>query len=375
MKKTLLLLTMLIPAALWAQDGSVTIKGQLNNVKGAKKIYLLHRDHGGLVIDSATVTDNQYVIKAKVSELTQAVLLLNTSNGRALKSEGDAAPLFIEPASFSITHKDSLANFTTTGSVLNDEAKKLKTAEQPFNQKGATLNAAYRAAQASGDTAKLKQLDAEGDKLEADLKEQVYGPYVKGNPNSPLAIYALNLYAGFADIDVAKVEPLYNSLPATAQNSKGGKDFKQRLDAVKKTAIGSEALDFTQADTLGKPVSLSSFRGHYVLVDFWASWCGPCRRENPNVVKAFNKFKDKGFHIIGVSLDQPGAQKSWLDAIHKDGLVWTHVSDLQYWNNAVAKSYGINSIPANFLIDPSGKIIAKSLRGEDLESKLAEVYK
>ena len=123
----------------------------------------------------------------------------------------------------------------------------------------------------------------------------------------------------------------------------------------------------------GKNVSLSSFKGKYVLVDFWASWCRPCRAENPNVVNAYNQYKNKNFTVLGVSLDQ--AKPNWLQAIQADNLTWTHVSDLQFWNNAVAQLYHIQSIPANMLIDPTGKIIARDLRGEDLNRKLSELLK
>ncbi len=143
---------------------------------------------------------------------------------------------------------------------------------------------------------------------------------------------------------------------------------------AKKTGIGATALEFTQNDTLDIPVSLSSFRGKYVLLDFWASWCGPCRAENPNLVKSFNHYKDKGFNVLSVSLDKPGNKDLWMKAIHDDKLTWTHVSDLAFWNNAVAKMYGINSVPSNFLIDPQGKIVGRNLRGEELNKKLAEIW-
>lgn len=136
--------------------------------------------------------------------------------------------------------------------------------------------------------------------------------------------------------------------------------------------VGSEAPDFTQNTPEGKPLSLSSLRGKVVLIDFWASWCRPCRMENPNVVKVYDKYHNKGFEILGVSLDRD--RDAWLQAIEHDGLPWKHVSDLQFWNNAVAQQYGISSIPHTILLDREGKVLAKNLRGKALEDKLAEVF-
>jgi peroxiredoxin len=139
-------------------------------------------------------------------------------------------------------------------------------------------------------------------------------------------------------------------------------------------AVGSSVPDIKLHDVNGKAVNLSSLKGKVVVLDFWASWCGPCRRENPNVVAAYNKFNSKGFSILSVSLDQPGAKDKWMKAIHDDKLTWTHVSDLKFWDNAVAKQYGIQAIPQNLLIDPTGKIIGKDLRGEDLDKKLEGIF-
>jgi peroxiredoxin len=194
--------------------------------------------------------------------------------------------------------------------------------------------------------------------------------FVASHNDSPVAPFVV-MVTSEMDQDVASLERRYTKFNKNVQNGFYGKIVKQQIDNSKKGAIGTEAIDFTQADVDGKNVSLSSFRGKYVLVDFWASWCRPCREENPNVVRAFNKYKDKNFTVLGVSLDQSRAP--WLKAIKNDNLVWTQVSDLKGWGNEAAAKYNIQSIPQNFLIDPSGKIIARNLRGQDLVSKLDEI--
>ena len=180
---------------------------------------------------------------------------------------------------------------------------------------------------------------------------------------------------GFAyGADYVDIAPLFNGLSPAIKASESGKQFAERLPKIKAVALGAIAPEFAEADTAGKMVSLSSFRGKYVLIDFWASWCGPCRQENPNVVKAFNHYKGQKFTIVGVSLDRPGAKDKWLKAIHKDGLAWTQLSDLKFWDSKAAGLYAVRGIPQNFLLDPDGKIVGKNLRGEDLENKLEEIF-
>lgn len=196
--------------------------------------------------------------------------------------------------------------------------------------------------------------------------------FVVETPGSPIALATL-VECARGTIDPDEIGPAFDALPIGVKNSDAGREFGARVEAARKTRPGEVAMDFVLNDPNGVSVSLSSFRGKYVLLDFWSSRCGPCRAKHPQLVRLYGKHKSKDFDILGVSLDRPEDKSGWLKAIDKDGLPWTQVSDLQGWDGAVAKMYDIRSLPQNLLIDPSGIILAKDLEVTELEAKLAEI--
>lgn len=342
----------------------------------AEWVFLQYRTNGEWKTDSTPVKDGKYRFSGKIEEPVSGRLRVRYApdlNGQKIAMQGsrDAVVVFLQPGKIKVSSVDSFSNVQVSGSPAHTEYVKLKTAGKPFEARMEPLYAKYDEFRKAKDTKGMDMTEKEIEALDAEKREKVYGDYVRNNPGSPIAVYALQQYAGW-EINPDKVEPLFQSLTAANKVYPSAVQLQEDVEIAKKTGLGRIAMDFTQNDTLGVPVSLSSLRGKYLLVDFWASWCGPCRAENPNVVKVFRKYKDRNFHIIGVSLDRPGQKEKWMKAIHDDQLDWTHVSDLKFWDNEVAKQYGIKAIPQNLLLDPEGKIIAKNLRGEELDAKLGE---
>ena len=297
----------------------------------------------------------------------------DTSRKARMIQARDVYAIYIEPGKLQLVANDSISNSVVTGSMAHKDYLKLKDQIKVYDPVRMQMSEKYGVARANKDEKTMEAIEKGFDSIQNIINEKIYLPFIKTQGKSPIALYALGQYAGYA-VDASKAEPLYLQLSDAVKNLPSGKIFKDKLDVAKKTDVGQYAMAFTQKDTSGKDISLASFKGKYVLMDFWASWCGPCRAENPNVVKAFNKYKDKGFTVLGISLDQPGAKAKWMKAIYDDQLTWTHVSDLKYWQNDVAQLYGIQAIPQNYLLDGEGKIVAKNIRGEELQKTLDGIF-
>jgi peroxiredoxin len=380
--KNILFLLLLSPLFSIGQDKAkkFELKGTISNLPDTSVVewvYLQYRLNGASITDSVQPQNGSYKFSGELFEPILARLRVKyaeTSPGKRpiLNSRRDMTSIFLESGKQRASSVDSFSNIKVKKSKAHDSYVALNKSVKPFDDQLPPLYALYADARKANNKKEMERLEGEFERIDAEKKEQVFAEFVKTKPGSPIVVYALQQYAGW-DVDADKVEPLFNRLSNKVKSYPSAISLKENIDIAKKTGIGRFAMEFTQDDTLGKAVSLSAFKGKFVLIDFWASWCGPCRAENPNVVRVFNKHKDNNFHIIGISLDRPGQKEKWLKAIHDDGLAWTQLSDLKFWDNEVAKQYGIRAIPQNLLLDPEGKIIAKNVRGEELEKKVDEV--
>ncbi|GGG98695.1 TlpA disulfide reductase family protein [Pedobacter zeae] len=369
MKKTLLAAVAVLPLAALAQK-PFSLNGTLKNDKGNEKIYLSYSKEGKTFLDSTELKNGTFAFKGEIGDPLRASVYKKPAEKNGKR---DFLSIYLEPANIQLVSADSLKNASISGSKVNADNEKLKALTKPVQDKLAAINSEFGklTAEQRKDKALTEAIYKRYETASKEL-EPIYIGFARSNPQSYVSLSAISQIAT-SESAQPEAEKAYAALSQDLKDSKSGRDISTYFNAVKNTKIGLRAIDFTQNDVNDKPVKLSDFKGKYVLVDFWASWCGPCRQENPNVVAAYNQYKDKGFTVLGVSLDQPGKKEAWLKAIADDQLAWTHVSDLKFWDNAVAKQYGIRSIPANFLIDPNGKIVAKGLRGEALKEKLASL--
>jgi peroxiredoxin len=359
MKKTILVLLIACIATFsYAQEQKYAIKGRTQAIPTDGKLMLIRYDLvNGRRDDTATIGPDglfsfsgtvpapqigQLIFKSGMNQRSAVFYLENGQINIELKKE-DSFPVL----SGTPLNKDFNDYYIMMQSLL-DSVNVGRPSAMPYNQFS-------------------KELKTE--------KLHLMQKFVPSHNNSLLTVYQLNTQVARFPDEVSELVKMYNKLNPTVQKTKEGKDMATLIKGLSSNKIGDTALNFSMPDTNGKTVSLTDFRGKYVLLDFWATWCAPCLEEMPNVVNAYQKYKNKDFTIVGVSLDRPDTKSLWMKMIKDQHMDWVQISDLKWWNSQAALLYNIQGVPANFLIDPSGKIIDINLRGARLQEKLAEIFK
>lgn len=352
--KTTIALAVLLGTGLASIAQTTKVSANLAGLKEDQVVFYYHQGDKS-VADTVKVTDGKFTWTSKITEPQKVGTMLFNRYFQ----------FFAEPGNIILSGGNSTDSIKVSGSKSQEESEAFEKTLKDIDDREYPLYEKW------GKGTKEEQLALE-EKVEAlrNERRERTDKYITEHPKSPVSVNLVAEKASMGAYD--KVLAAYNKLDKSAQTTAEGKRIAERLVLLKRSAIGTPVLDFTQNDTEGKPVRFAAFKGKYVLVDFWASWCGPCRAENPNVLKAYNQYKDKNFTVVGVSLDDNG--ENWKKAIKDDNMPWTQVSDLKGWKNEVSTYYGIMGIPSTLLVDPQGKIIAKDLRGEMLNKKLAELF-
>ncbi|WP_283639580.1 redoxin domain-containing protein [Mesonia mobilis] len=352
------------------ESNEPTFKGSISNVEDSTAIYLSQLGNTGQpqAIDTVMVKDGKFEIDLpKVDFETLNILTLEGGRGNVIFINEN------EPITATV-YKDSLRSSKVEGGKSNElfndyvsEIKSLRAEMQKMVEQYQANNPNLRQNPALMQEIQQKQ---------KELQENNTGKFQKmisENPQSLVSALILSDMMNGKSLSTNKFKELFENLDEEVKNSEIGKQLNETIQKATATAVGSKAPEFSAPTPEGEQLALKDALGKITIVDFWASWCKPCRIENPNVVKLYNEYHDKGLNIIGVSLDKNGQKDKWLKAIEDDGLTWQHVSNLQYWQGPVAQLYNVRSIPATFILDENGVIIAKDLRGEALRAKVSEM--
>lgn len=358
-----------------ALQGAFTIKGHIVHLPEAKTVLLQYSQGNKRIYDSVTIVNGSFSFAGTLEEPALAMLTVRKLVPDTLKpfefTYKNTFYFYLAPGLSAINATDSLRNAEcTTTSPYVQHYNSFISGVHSFREKNIDpVMTAIRASKA--DTAATKLLRMQLDSISNLEREVSYRSFIKTHLSSPVGLLAFSRYAGYVMND--SLEALYLQLAPAIRALPSAQVFAGMFEKMHAVAIGKTAPDFSLPDTKGKQVKLSAFKGKYVLLDFWASWCVPCRMENPAVVAAYKTYSGKNFEVLGVSLDKENGREAWLKAIEKDGLVWTNVWDLKQQKDSPCIQYGITAIPRNFLIDPAGKIIAANLHGAELGKKLQEL--
>lgn len=365
MKKYLLLPIVALVFFSCSTDG-FKITGTINGGE-SDMVYLQRVEKNELVdIDSVSMKNGKFKFQGKVS--VPDLYALQFGKG------GERLIVFMENAKIKIEGSiDSVMASKIQGSASHDLMLDFNNKQDEFSQRLMVINSQYYTAASNGTLTPQLEDDLRNQFSDENNKLMEFAKgFVKENSNSAVAAY-ITLRHLAHQIEIDTLEAIVEKFSVDIKGSPFVEILNERIALDKRTAIGQPYTDFTLANTDGNMVSLSSMVGSkYLLIDFWAAWCNPCRKENPNLVRIYKMFKPLGFEMLGVSLDRE--REAWVAAIKNDGLTWPQVSDLGGWESAVVSLYGINSIPANILLDQSGNIVAKNLKGEDLEVMLSQLF-
>lgn len=371
MRKILVLASLIALASCKkAGENEFLISGKADGVENGKKVILqIQNDMGMLPKDTVKIENGKFELKGSFNEGPEIAFIMieGVNNGMV--------PFILENGDIDITvDKDTIQKSKISGTNNNEKFQKYNDESSVIFKKMVAFQKAnekkFMDAGKAGDTATINSLRKQNTVFQKDM-DKLSENFVDKNPEAFLSVLLLENFVARQTLEIGKTEKLFDKLSPEMKKTKSGIRVGEIIKSQSSVQMGKTAPNFSGKTPEGKTLSLKEAMGKVTIVDFWASWCGPCRAENPGVVALYNEFHAKGLNIIGVSLDEDAAK--WKDAIAKDNLSWTHISNLLYWKDPIAKLYGVKAIPATFILDASGNIVAKDLHGAELKAKVAEL--
>lgn len=350
------------------KDNEFLISGTANGIENGKKVFVEIQDENGVIAkDTGVIENGKFELKGSTDNIDLGFI--------RIENEKINLPIILEEGKIKINIvKDSLQKSTIEGTFNNDKFQKFNNESVAILEKVKKFekenNPKMQKALTENDTVTVNKIKKEYKNFQNDMNDYSK-TFIKNNPDAFISVLLLENFLMREYIPATEIKSFYDKLDKKLVNTKSAQNIKKTLDLMLAVVVGKPAPKFSAKSPEGKLISLDESLGKVTIVDFWASWCAPCRKENPNVVALYNEYHSKGLNIIGVSLDQDATK--WKDAIAKDNLSWIHVSNLKYWDEPIGKQYGISSIPATFILDAKGNIVAKDLRGDALRAKVKEL--